>query len=90
MKFRSLLISILAAMALLAACAPATPTVPAVDVIGTRSMELAALMMTQTVAAYSPTRYLPLRQNRLLHLPSNRPQQKLRIPKLLTALPHVT
>lgn len=55
MKFRSLLISILAAMALLAACAPATPTVPAVDVIGTRSMELAALMMTQTVAAYSPT-----------------------------------
>lgn len=40
---------------LLTACSPSTPTEPAVDVIGTRSMELASLMMTQTVAAYSPT-----------------------------------
>jgi len=55
MKYRSLFMSFLAAIALMAACAPATPTEPAVDVIGTRSMELAALMMTQTVAAYSPT-----------------------------------
>ncbi len=55
MKYRSLSISTLAVMVLVAACSPATPTAPAVDVIGTRSMELAALMMTQTVAAYSPT-----------------------------------
>ena len=55
MKYRSLFISIAAVMGFMAACTPATPTAPAVDVIGTRSMELAALMMTQTVAAYSPT-----------------------------------
>lgn len=55
MKYRILSLSIFVIVALLAACAPATPTEPAVDVIGTRAMELAALMMTQTVAAYSPT-----------------------------------
>lgn len=56
MKYRLLILSILVSLALLAACAPAaTPTEPAVDVIGTRAMELASLMMTQTVAAYSPT-----------------------------------
>ena len=31
----------------------ATP--PAVDVVGTRAVELAVVMLTQTVAAYSPT-----------------------------------
>lgn len=55
MKYRFLSLSILVVVALLAACAPATPTEPAVDVIGTRSMELAVLMLTQTAAAYSPT-----------------------------------
>jgi len=55
MKFRFLSLSILATVALLAACAPATPTQPPVDVVGTRAMELASLMLTQTVAAYSPT-----------------------------------
>ena len=55
MKYRLLILSILVSTTLLAACAPATPTQPAVDVVGTRAMELAYLMMTQTVAAYSPT-----------------------------------
>jgi len=56
MKYRVLILSIIVSIALLAACAPAaTPTAPAVDVIGTRAMELASLMLTQTVAAYSPT-----------------------------------
>ncbi len=55
MKYRLLILSILISLALLAACAPATPTEPSVDVVGTRAMELAYLMMTQTVAAYSPT-----------------------------------
>jgi hypothetical protein len=55
MKYRSFFLSVFMAAALLTACAPATPTQPAVDVVGTRAMELAALMMTQTVAAYSPT-----------------------------------
>ena len=55
MKYRFLILSILVMVAVLAACAPATPTQPAVDVVGTRAMELASLMLTQTVAAYSPT-----------------------------------
>ncbi len=55
MKYRPLILSILVSTSLLAACAPATPTAPPVDVIGTRAMELASLMLTQTVAAYSPT-----------------------------------
>lgn len=55
MKYRILSLSILLIAALLAACAPSTPTQPAVDVVGTRAMELASLMLTQTVAAYSPT-----------------------------------
>lgn len=55
MKYRLLSLIILVGITILAACAPATPTEPAVDVIGTRAMELASLMMTQTVAAYSPT-----------------------------------
>lgn len=49
-----LITSGLAVLSLLSACAPkATPT--PVDVIGTRAAELASLMLTQTVAAYSPT-----------------------------------
>jgi len=40
---------------LLTACTPTVPTTPTVDVIGTMSVQLASVMMTQTVAAYSPT-----------------------------------
>ena len=54
MKRRFLHLTILIAT-LLTACAPqATPT-QTVDVVGTRSVELASMMLTQTVAAYSPT-----------------------------------
>ncbi|MBL8101707.1 MAG: hypothetical protein JNM02_04185 [Anaerolineales bacterium] len=54
MKYRLLILTIL--VTVLAACAPAsTPTEPTVDVIGTRAMELAVLMQTQTAMAYSPT-----------------------------------
>ncbi len=45
----------LALLTLLSACAPAAPPTPAVDVVGTRAAELASMMLTQTVAAYSPT-----------------------------------
>jgi hypothetical protein len=54
MKRRFLCLSILI-ITLLTACAPKAPAVPTVDAIGTTSAELAAMMMTQTVAAYSPT-----------------------------------
>jgi hypothetical protein len=40
---------------LLTACTPKAIPTPTVDVIGTRSVELASMMLTQTVAAYSPT-----------------------------------
>ena len=40
---------------LLGACAPQAPATPTVDVAGTMAVELAAMMMTQTAAAYSPT-----------------------------------
>lgn len=55
MKYRVPSLIILAAVIVLAACTPATPTQPPVDVVGTRAMELAYLMLTQTVAAYTPT-----------------------------------
>ncbi|MDP1714110.1 MAG: hypothetical protein Q8L41_05135 [Anaerolineales bacterium] len=45
----------LALLILLSACAPAAPPTPTVDVVGTRAAELASIMLTQTVAAYSPT-----------------------------------
>jgi len=54
MKRRFLHLTILVAT-LLTACAPTVPATPTVDVIGTRSAELASMMMTQTVEAYSPT-----------------------------------
>ena len=55
MKFRyTHLYTLIISLALLTACTPkATPT--PVDLVGTRSAELAASMLTQTVAAYSPT-----------------------------------
>jgi hypothetical protein len=40
---------------LLTACAPTPAPVPTVDVAGTMAVELASMMLTQTVAAYSPT-----------------------------------
>jgi hypothetical protein len=46
----------LAVFILLSACAPAaTPTSSQTDIIGTHAAELASQMLTQTVAAYSPT-----------------------------------
>ena len=54
MKRRFLHLIILTTI-LLTACAPTVPATPTVDVIGTMSVELASVMMTQTVAAYSPT-----------------------------------
>ena len=54
MKRRFLHLTILTA-ALLTACTPQAPATPTVDVIGTMSVQLASMMLTQTVAAYSPT-----------------------------------
>lgn len=54
MKNRSLCLMVLM-MTLLSACAPKAAPVPTVDAVGTISAELAAMMMTQTAAAYSPT-----------------------------------
>jgi len=45
----------LLALVLAAGCAPKTATPPPVDVAGTIAMQLASSMLTQTVAAYSPT-----------------------------------
>jgi hypothetical protein len=39
----------------IAACTPQTPPPPTVDTIGTIAMQLASQMLTETVAAYSPT-----------------------------------
>ena len=54
---QSLTVSGLSVLILLSACAPkATPTGPSqADQISTRAAELASMMLTQTVAAYSPT-----------------------------------
>jgi hypothetical protein len=38
-----------------AACTPQTPVPPTVDTISTIAMQLASQMLTETVAAYSPT-----------------------------------
>lgn len=40
---------------LVAACSPQTPPPPTVDTISTIAMQLASQMLTETVAAYSPT-----------------------------------
>ena len=40
---------------LTAACAPQAEATPTMDVAGTLAVELASVMLTQTVAAYSPT-----------------------------------
>jgi hypothetical protein len=47
--------SIILVTTLITACAPTPASTPTVDVIGTMSVELASMMLTQTVAAYSPT-----------------------------------
>lgn len=54
MKRRFLHLIILTTI-LLTACAPQAPATPTVDVVGTMSVQLASMMLTQTVAAYSPT-----------------------------------
>ena len=55
MNNRFLSLSILMMVLLVTACSPAEATPPPVDVIGTRAVELASMMQTATVAAYSPT-----------------------------------
>ncbi len=45
----------LLALVLAAGCTPKTATPPPVDIAGTIAMQLASSMLTQTVAAYSPT-----------------------------------
>lgn len=42
-------------LSLLVACTPQTPPPPTVDTISTIAMQLASQMLTETVAAYSPT-----------------------------------
>jgi len=51
----SKLVFITLAILLLTACAPKAEPTPAVDTIGTRAVELASLMLTQTASAFSPT-----------------------------------
>lgn len=45
----------LLALVLAAGCTPKTATPPPVDIAGTIAMQLASSMLTQTVAAYTPT-----------------------------------
>jgi len=52
---RRVLYLIVSTATLLGACAPQAPAAPTVDVAGTMAVELAAMMLTQTAAAYSPT-----------------------------------
>jgi hypothetical protein len=52
----SIVIGLLAlALALVSGCTSKTPTPPPIDVAGTIAVQLASSMLTQTVAAYSPT-----------------------------------
>ncbi len=54
MKIRLLYPMVIIAILIAVACTPkATP--PPVDVIGTMAVQMASVMLTQTVAAYSPT-----------------------------------
>jgi hypothetical protein len=54
MKRRILYLTVLTTI-LLNACAPQAPATPTVDIAGTMAVQLASMMLTQTVAAYSPT-----------------------------------
>ena len=57
MKFRFLLLCIIGLSIILmsSACTPKATPPPVEDTIGTRAAQLASEMLTQTVAAYSPT-----------------------------------
>lgn len=49
------IITLICFIFVVSACAPQTNATPTVDVIGTMALEMASLMQTQTVVAYSPT-----------------------------------
>lgn len=53
--FKQTVFSCLFMLSLLVACTPQTPVPPTVDTISTIAMQLASQMLTETVAAYSPT-----------------------------------
>ncbi|HVN16271.1 MAG TPA: hypothetical protein VMT73_11065 [Anaerolineales bacterium] len=57
MKFRFLYPVILIAILIVMACSPQAPAnaTPTVNAIGTIAAQMASVMLTQTVAAYSPT-----------------------------------
>ena len=57
MRSRILYIDLIVFLALtvIVGCTPKTATPPPVDIAGTIAVQLASSMMTQTVAAYSPT-----------------------------------
>jgi hypothetical protein len=54
MKLYSVVIGFLV-LTLIYGCTPKSATPPPVDLVGTRAAQLASVMQTQTVAAYSPT-----------------------------------
>jgi len=85
MKRRFSLLCILI-VTLLAACAPQAVPTPTVDVIGTRSVELASMMLTQTVAAYSPT---PLPSPTFTATPAFTETPTLEPTPAITAMPKV-
>jgi hypothetical protein len=53
--FGQTIFSCLFILSALVACTPQTPVPPTVDTISTIAMQLASQMLTETVAAYSPT-----------------------------------
>lgn len=53
--FRQIAFSYLFILSVVVACTPQTPPPPTVDTISTIAMQLASQMLTETVAAYSPT-----------------------------------
>lgn len=77
----------LLSMVLVSACAPKTVPTPTVDVVATRSVELASQMMTQTVAAYSPT---PLPSPTFTATPAFTETPTLEPTPATTAMPKVT
>jgi hypothetical protein len=57
MKDRKLRVNalVLIPILLLSACAPQADATPTVDIVGTMAAEMAAVMLTQTASAHSPT-----------------------------------
>jgi hypothetical protein len=81
----SIVIGLLAlALALVSGCTSKAPTPPPVDVAGTVAVQLASSMLTQTVAAYSPTpppvtpsltpTMVPVTPTETVYVATNRPE----------------